>query len=120
MKREDMAMGAAARDMLGREPEPGEPVGSLSAAEVALAPITPAWVEREESFAYLALDTAARIHRELDRMLPTAAAGDYHDAQRRLADARETAGAHLSNLHLAGKLGDAILISMAKAEGINP
>jgi hypothetical protein len=118
MKRDEIAMGAAASEMVGREPEPVEPVGALSPAEAAPSPVTPAWVEHEELFAYGALDRAIALHREIDRMLPSTQPGEYHDAQRRLADARETARIHLSNLHLAGKIRDALLIHMAEREGV--
>jgi hypothetical protein len=124
MKRDEIAMGAAARDMLLRELEIPEPLGRLSAAEASLGPVGPAspsdtaWVEREELFAYAALDLAARYRRIATG--PGLRDADYFDTKVRLEDARATARLHLSNLQRAGKLTDALLLSMAQAEGITP
>lgn len=109
-------MGEAARELLDGSCDEPDPLGSLSSAEIALAPITREWIETEEAWAYFALALAAGIRKRLPRMEPDSS--EQRAELSRLGNARERAAKHLEALRDAGALTDTILIEMAEAEGI--
>ena len=120
MKRDEISLGAAARELMDRPGDPPDPLGKLSPAEAVLVPPTREWIERHEQWAYYALGLAATIRRRLERGGDALPAGEFHREQVRLADARERAAQHLDALRSAGALTDQLLIDAAKAEGIEP
>lgn len=112
----EIRMGEFARELLEGRRDPPDPIGKLSPAEAALAPITREWIENEEAWAYFALSLAAGIRKRLARMEPDSS--EQRAELTRLGSARERAAKHLDALRAAGALTDTILIQMAEAEGI--